>query len=287
MMTELLRRTLRGSVRQIDDELQGQVAQKVDATIANRLPAIEQSAAAVAEKAAREAATEVAVGEVHALEQRTREAERDMVSRIETTARTAAQQTVETARALTGQIELVEKQAELAITSKAHELTNRIDETAKTVTTLTEEKALELAGHIEQAERRANEAAQAEVTRQVETLLQSARKATAAMKDRLQAVETTAGTLNQQLLSEASDRKAAHTTLRAELTEAQQRNEALTARVLELEKPRGLRALWAWLFGRRKPAPAAEEWAALADESQAEGAAHGREMDREQTAPRQ
>ena len=69
MMTELLRRTLRGSVRQIDEELQGEVAQKVDATIADRLPAIEQSAAAAADKTAREAATEVAVEEVHALEQ--------------------------------------------------------------------------------------------------------------------------------------------------------------------------------------------------------------------------
>ncbi len=72
MMTELLRRTLRGSVRQIDEELQGEVAQKVDATIADRLPGIEQSAAAAADKSAREAATEVAFEEVHALEQRTR-----------------------------------------------------------------------------------------------------------------------------------------------------------------------------------------------------------------------
>jgi hypothetical protein len=54
MMTELLRRTLRDSVRQIDDELEARAAQKLDATIANRLPAIEQSATEAATKAARE-----------------------------------------------------------------------------------------------------------------------------------------------------------------------------------------------------------------------------------------
>jgi hypothetical protein len=294
MMTELLRRTLRGSVRQIDEELQGQVAEKVDATIAHRLPAIEQSAHEVAEKAAREAATEVAVEEVQALEQRAKEAERDIVARIETTARSAERHTVETARELTGKIELVEKKAEFTITTKAHELTNRIEETAKTVTLTAEEKARELARQIEEAERRANEAAQAEVARQVEELLQRSRKTTAEMKDRLQVLETTAGTLGKQLLDEASDRKAEQIAFRADvdgrlkalvqqqeharrdllraLEEARRQNEALERRVAELEKPRGLRALWAWLTGRRKKPVIAE-----APEPEPEEAGAGRE----------
>ncbi len=292
MMTELLRRTLRGSVKQIDEELQGQVAQKLDATIAHRLPAIEQSAAEAAEKAAREAATEVAVEEVQALEQRAKESERQIVARIEDTARGAERQTAETARELTGKIELAEKKAELTISSRANELTNRIEETAKTVSTTAEEKARELARQIEEAERRANEAAQAEVARQVEDLLQRSRKTTGEMKDRLQVLETTATTLGKQLLDEASDRKAAQIAFRADvdgrlkavvqqlqqqeqarrageeqfrrelmeaLAEARGRAEALEARVAELEKPRGLRALWAWLFHRGKKQQTAEE----------------------------
>lgn len=272
MMTELVRRALRGSVRQIDDELQGQVAQKVDATIAHRLPAIEQSATEVAEKAAREAATEVAVEEVQALEQRSKEVQRELV----------------------GKIEQVEQTAESRLTREAHELASRIEETAKNATLTAEEKARELARLIEEAERRANEAAQAEVARQVEDLLQRSRRTTTEMKDRLQALETTAGTLGKQLLDEAGERKAEqkavvqqlqqqeHARRSAEeqfrrellhaLDEARGQNAALERRVVELEKPRGLRALWAWLSGLwRKKAVAAEP------EPEAEEAEAGRQ----------
>jgi hypothetical protein len=48
------------------------------------------------------------------------------------------------------------------------------------------------------------------------------------------------------------------TKTRDELGKAHRQNEALADRVTELEKPRGLRALWAWLFGRRKKTPAVE-----------------------------
>jgi chromosome segregation ATPase len=280
MMTELLRRTLRGSVRQIDDELKGHVAEKVDATIAQRLPAIEQSATEVAEKAAREAATEVAVEEVQALEQRGKEVQRE----------------------LAGKIEQVEQRAEQNISTRAHELTTRIEDTARHAATTTEEKARELARQIEEAEHRANAAAQAEVARQVEDLLQRSRRTTAEMKDRLQALETTAGMLGKQILDEAGDRKAEQTAFRADVDgrlkavlqqlqqqdqarraaeeqfrrdltaarhEARQTIEALERRVVELEKPRGLRALWAWLFGRWKKEAGAGEPAAEATEAEA------------------
>jgi hypothetical protein len=276
MMTELLRRTLRGSVRQIDEELQGKVAEKVDATIAHRLPEIEHTASEAAERVAREAATEVAVEEVHALEQRAREVQRDLASQIEQTARSVEVKTAETARELNGKIELVERKTDLSITSKAHELTTRIDETARSAVETTQETARGLARQIEEAEKRAYEKATGEVTRQVEDLLQRSRKATGEMKDRLQALETTAGNLGKQLIDEASDRKAEQMAFRADLDgrvkavlhqqreltaalhEARRRNARLEARVAELEKPHGLRALWAWLTGRFKKAPAAE-----------------------------
>jgi hypothetical protein len=306
MMTELLRRTLRGSVRQIDDELQTQVTAKVDTTIAHRLPAIEHSACEVAEKTAREAATEVAVEEVQALEQRAKEVQRELRSQIEETARTVEHKAAETTRELTGRITIAEKKAELDITSKAHELTTRIEETAKHAVTNTQETARDLARQIEEAERRANETAQAEVNRQVDDLLQRSRKMTHELKERITVLETTATTLGKQLIDEAAERKAeqmtfhkaverrvkgllqqleqqehgrrsaeeqlrrqllqsledGHAQVRGELTgaltEARRLNEALTARVAELEKPRGLRALWAWLFRRRKKEAEAE-----------------------------
>jgi BMFP domain-containing protein YqiC len=213
--------------------------------------------------------------------------QRDLASQIEQTARSVEVKTAETARELNGKIELVERKTDLTITSKAHELTTRIDETAKQAVETTHETARGLTRQIEEAEKRAYEKATGEVTRQVEDLLQRSRKATGEMKDRLQALETMTGNLGKQLIDEASDRKAEQMAFRADLDgrikavlqqlqhleqarrevqraltealhEARRRNAGLEARVAELEKPRGLWALWAWLVGRFKKAPAAE-----------------------------
>ena len=101
MLTELLRRTLRGGVVRIGEEMHGYVSEKVDTVIAERKPALEQLAAEVAEHTARTAATEIATEEVHALEQRTQESDRELATQIEATARAAHDKTAETAQTLT------------------------------------------------------------------------------------------------------------------------------------------------------------------------------------------
>ena len=58
MLTEFIRRTLRSGVVRIDEEMHGYVAEKVDATIADRTPAMERVAAEVAESTARFAASD-------------------------------------------------------------------------------------------------------------------------------------------------------------------------------------------------------------------------------------
>src|SRR6516162_1265174 len=98
VMTELLRRSLRGGVLQIGEQLHGYVAEKVNETIADRRPALEQAAAKVATHAARTTATEVVVDEVHALERRTEEADRQLSGKIEETARNVHDHTATTAR---------------------------------------------------------------------------------------------------------------------------------------------------------------------------------------------
>jgi hypothetical protein len=40
------------------------------------------------------------------------------------------------------------------------------------------------------------------------------------------------------------------------LEELRRENERLTTRIAELERPRGLRRLWAWLFRRKQPVEA-------------------------------
>src|SRR5439155_5712717 len=96
MLTELLRRTLRGGVMRIGDEMHDHVSHKVDTVIAERTPGLEQLATEVAEHAARTAATEVATEEVHALEQRTQASDRELEGKITDTARAAEQRAAET-----------------------------------------------------------------------------------------------------------------------------------------------------------------------------------------------
>jgi hypothetical protein len=104
MLTELLRRTLRGGVARIGDEMQSYVSDKVDTVIADRTPGLEQLAAQVAEHAARTAATEVATEEVHALEQRTQASDLELADKFTETAQAAEQWKRESAAALTAQI---------------------------------------------------------------------------------------------------------------------------------------------------------------------------------------
>src|SRR5205807_7701394 len=68
IMTEFLRRTLRGGVLQIGKELHTFVDEKVDAAIVDRTPGLERTAAEVAENNARSAATEIAHEEVRDME---------------------------------------------------------------------------------------------------------------------------------------------------------------------------------------------------------------------------
>ena len=129
IMTEFLRRTLRGGVLQIGKELHTFVDEKVDAAIVDRTPALERTAAEVAEHAARSAATEIAHEEVRALESRTREAHETLANqiprRIEEAKKHAQDAVLETAKGLVIQI----KEAAKRVGDSAHaEVNQRVEE---------------------------------------------------------------------------------------------------------------------------------------------------------------
>jgi hypothetical protein len=118
IMTEFLRRTLRGGVLQIGKELHTFVDEKVDAAIVDRTPGLERVAAEVADHAARSAATEVAHEEVVALESRTRDAHHELAGQIRAVAN-------ETAKGLVIQIKDAAKQ----VSDNAHaEVTQKVEE---------------------------------------------------------------------------------------------------------------------------------------------------------------
>src|SRR5262249_18244229 len=147
MLTEFMRRTLRNGVIKIDEEMNGFVAEKVDATIADRTPLLEKTAAEVAEVTARAAAADLVTGEVEGLEHRTEAKARELAEQIQQTERRAVQATTETAQRLASQIEATEKRGQ----------------------SLNEETAQRLAGQLDVAEKQAAEKEQ-ELTQQVQDL---------------------------------------------------------------------------------------------------------------------
>jgi hypothetical protein len=172
----------------------------------------------------------VAVEEVHALEARTTESDRQLSAEITATRQAAEQSTAEAARSLTDHIEATGKNTLQAAHARLAD------------------EAQGLVRKIEEAEQRVQTTVRAEFAGQVQELMQRARERGDRLKSRFSAVENALADVGKN-----------HETLRTRLVELVRANEVLTARVVELEKPRGFRALFARLFGRRKKGTGPEQ----------------------------
>jgi DNA repair exonuclease SbcCD ATPase subunit len=230
IMTEFLRRTLRGGVLQIGKELHTFVDEKVDAAIVDHTPALERAAAEVAEHAARTAATEVAHEEVRALESRTRDAHQELTNQIHS----ATHQTV---NSLTSQIDEAKKHSQNAVLETAQNLVVQIKEAA----------------------RRVGDTAHAEVSQKVEELHERSRQSYAQVHERLDAQDKAGQTILKQLQEEQRNRKAENQALKVEIQKLMSLLRTANDRLAELEKPRGLRAWLGRLFGKGKKKSAATE----------------------------
>jgi hypothetical protein len=256
VMTELIRRSLRGGVLHIGEELHGYVCERVDATIVEKTPVLENIASDVADRTARTAATEIAKEETEALARETRESDSRLAAQIEQTAASAQQATTEVARDLTVKIEVTKKEVE------------------KHATDTTEEAARGLTTKIVEAEKRACETARGELDHRIVELKESSREVVVMLKDRIKAVKETAAELTERLIKEQAERKAAeaaleaaaerrrqellrllddaNTRVRKEVEELRGANAVLAARVAELEKPGWFRRLLRRLMFWRK-----------------------------------
>jgi hypothetical protein len=125
LLTELIRRTLRGGVQKIDQELQTQAEEKVDATVASRLPAIEAAAGQAAEAAARQ----VAAQRCELLEHEMQQAAEGLASAIEQTQHERSEAERKLAEGLSEEITLAglraEKKARDLVREQVQSLTRR------------------------------------------------------------------------------------------------------------------------------------------------------------------
>lgn len=220
VVTELMRRSLRGGVMKIEEELHTFVTDKVDATIADRTPVLEQTASAVAADKARE----VAGAEVRSLELWTKEATQELATQMVETERRVTHNAAETARGLAVQIEEAEKRAER--TAEA-EVMQKIDELIQRG----RKNSVAWKGRV-----RTLEGVVTELRQQLEHEVRERR----AEAERL-----------RQEWGQAARQQ------HAELEELRRAYEAASTRLAELEKPRGV---WSKVSGffKRAPRDAAE-----------------------------
>lgn len=231
MITELMRRSLRGGIVRVGDELSAYVSDQVETTLTERVPELEKAAVAVAEQTAQIAAAKVAAEEVYASEARTGEVTRRLGTQIEEVDKRATETTRLTAEDLGGRI--AEAERRVSETTQA-EFTQRLNEVL--------EKAREgsaiLKGRIKALE---------DLTA---GLGEQLREEQAARKGEIQA---NFAKLHQGL--EGLGQKLSHgielcqARLKDEVRELRKANEELAARVSALEHPPGF---FSKLFGKKK-----------------------------------
>lgn len=249
MATEMIRRSLRGGVLQIGRELTGYVSQQVEQEIVEQRPLIERTAA--------EAATEAARGEVDAVRQAANEQGQQLAARIEEASRQAHERAETVARDLEGRLDEASRQTH----EKIETVAKVIDDTARHSNEATTSLARTLETEVAAVQARTLDSARKEFTTEIEAFKERARQATVKIKDRLDKLDTTSAQLAD--LQRALKRDLLDTwrteqrQLLQQIDELRRANRSLTERLDELEKPRGIRRLFAWMFGKNKKSAAA------------------------------
>jgi hypothetical protein len=246
MATELIRRSLRGGVLQIGRELTAYVSQQVEEQIVEQRPLIEKTAAVTA--------TEVARGEVDAVRQAASEQGQQLSARIDDASRHAQEQSDAVARNLTGRLEETSR------------------ETRREFEAATTSLARTLESEVAAVESRTLDGARKEFTAQIEAYKERARQASIKFKERLDKLDATAVQLTDHqraLKAELLDAwRTERNRLRQDIDELRRLHETFAQRLDVLERPRGIRRLFSWLFGRKPKAPPSEAAVEVAREGE-------------------
>ncbi len=263
LLSELVRRTLRGGVSKIEEEMHEFVEEKVDLVVADRMPAFQEAATRTAELKAEE----ISRREVAAVERQAREsAERLAQEMAETEHRgeeqrkRLAEEVQAASQRLSGELAETERRVE----DKARVITREAVEVVEQETKATAEK---LTTDIAETERRAEERARELVAHHVEELKQKSKSTYLQVRECLDELNSRAGAFEERIVQEQQARNESLNRLQQTLDSTLQRHleeltglvkqlrsdhAALEARIIELERPRGLRKLWRRFFGGKQ-----------------------------------
>jgi hypothetical protein len=237
LLSELVRRTLRGGVAKIEEEMHDFVEEKLGQAVEGRMPQFQDAATQTAERKAEA----IARREVESVERQARES----VERLSQDIAASEQRSEITARTVTQEAVAVVGQETKAAAEK-------------------------LQGDIADTERRAEARARELVAEHVEELKQRSKQTYVQVRELLDELNRRMSSVDSQVARERQERETAIDALRETVLESFEaqtqelrtllhqlaaRNEHLEARLAELEKPRGWRALWRRMFGRKAQQP--------------------------------
>ena len=234
MLSELIRRTLRGGVAKIEEEMDQYVEEKLEVSISEQMPRFEQTASKMAEGTARTVASSLIT---------------------------------ETEDRLSGQIDETRKQAETNVSTARQDLTQEIASTRQQVEEQTRSLLAGEIGSLKEKSYKTYENIQSALQQLSSTADSLKTELSAEQQQRTDELTQLAQTVSRQRDEDqqrAGELQHQVTTLLEQLSSAQSlidqqkhslvnlgnQHAALLARVSLLEQPKGLKALWAKMRGK-------------------------------------
>ncbi|MCA9051849.1 MAG: hypothetical protein KDA89_24090 [Planctomycetaceae bacterium] len=261
MIADVVKRSLIGGVTDIETTLQSYVSEQVEQAVDAQMPAFADAAHRVAETTS----TRLVTSAVTESEGRTRE-------HVQSAIGEATQRTTEQLRTAVGELEGNVRKTTDALEHNQQETRQRVDDTAENISQLQQKSQhswKRVKSRLETLHEELNslQSAVSETGERLSARTQEINQQHSATDHRLAGLDQAMDrlkTAQQQEADTVSDRFAE---LLRTCQNLQQQNETLAARVAELEKPRGLKAMWEKVRRKKTTSPNEPEEADDIDEA--------------------
>lgn len=267
LLTELIRRSIRGGVQKVDDELSTYVVEQVSDALSHKLPEIEKAAEEVATEKAVTTASGILRDGIDTIEKKTSEVTKALESQLGATAEQLRQATEDCRQTLTAKIDDTEK--------RVTETTRQsVDEKYEDILQRSKGTAAQLRDQIGDVSKQLSSTHQ-EFVNGLTLLADQMRQETGRQEQRLSETSNRLVDLDRQVRQEvptalrsfadqleqsrrvheqlSQTLSQLHQRLKEHMDYSEQANAEIGSRLAELEKPRGIKALFSRLLGKKNP----------------------------------